>query len=357
MASPAAEAEESDLSQEEKKEFAKAEIVDPSQMEEGKADWNDSSRRRRKFSGANADKLDWEEGDPVEEAGFPWMVVGVVSLLAVAAIGVGVYFVKTSPAKARVVSAAGPTLLQQAQEEIAMGSEATPRAPEDDTARELVEEFDKFDLEATEEAVKGFLNAATITEKAKWIRDKERVKPLMENYYGSEDIEPERLRNFDKSQVTYRGNLLSSYVQLNDFSSKPIAILKVKDEYFVDWESWVGYCEVPANKMILLKPKGEVLMRAYVTSQKYYNYGFSDDRKWYSVKLFFQDQDRSLWAYAEKNSQLTERLIRTLSSRSEIPMVVSVRYPEGGRADDQVILTRVYTDGWIYPAPSKSDDE
>ena len=62
------------------------------------------------------------------------------------------------------------------------------------------------------------------------------------------------------TEVSYRGNLLTTMVQKADFLSSPIAVERVVSEdgevYKVDWESWVGYCDFTPEEMRSKKPTG-----------------------------------------------------------------------------------------------------
>jgi hypothetical protein len=327
--------------------YAKAEIVESSDEKGLQSDRDSSPRRQKRFVGQQADKLDWEENLESEIRPFPWLIAGRVVMLLVLFGGIGVYYLRNHTASPLDSGALGaPSILDIARAESRnLQAEALP--PEEDLEVQLIEDFEEFDLDLVQKVIKGFLNAETVTERAKYVRFPDEVAPLMKKFYGGEEIEAKGFRSLDQSQISYRDNYLSSFVQMKDFTSSPIAIEKDGDLYRVDWESWVGYGDLKVEEMIEQKPIEEVKIRVIFQRKNYYNFSFSDDKKWASFRLTFLNQERSLWAYVDRESEAGKELLMNTKSGSERPALVKVKYPENARADDQVILTEFISSGWI----------
>jgi len=328
--------------------YAKAEMVEPSDEKELEPGWNSSPRRKKHFVGQKDKTLDWEEDQETQSRPFPWLIAGSSVMFLVLLGGVGVFYLRSQTTSSEdSVSSNVPSLLDVARAE-SRNLQAETLPPEEDMVVQSVEDFEQFDLEVVQKVIKGFLNAETVTERGKYVRFSEEVVPLMKKFYGGEDLEPEGFRSLDQSKIAYRDAYLSSFVQMKDFTNSPIAIERKGDLYLVDWESWVGYGDLKVEEMIVQKPTEDVTMRVIFQRKNYYNFSFIDDKKWASFRLTFLKQERSLWAYVDRESEAGKKLLMNANLGAEQPGLVKVKYPKNARADDQVILTDFITSGWIF---------
>ena len=224
-------------------------------------------------------------------------------------------------------------------------------------AERAVDKFATFDMEKIEETVKAFLESKTVDERAKLIRHAERVKPLMKGFYGGDQIAAEGFESFNKSEVSYRGDLLTALAQTVDFSEFPIAVERVgkgkEAKYHVDWESWVGFCELKPEEMHQKKPVTPTLMRVLIFPDEYYNYEFNDDKKWRSYRLELRNSEFAFQGYVDRGSGVGKTLAGLENKGAPAPYLVKVAYPRKARAKDQVEIVEVISAGWIYEAPSK----
>ena len=87
------------------------------------------------------------------------------------------------------------------------------------------------------------MTSGSIQERLAFARDPERVKPLMEKYYGNEEFEPEGFEELNRGQIRYRGNFFTSFVRIGDFSSGPVAVerLKMAMTFPIGWIGKVGW--------------------------------------------------------------------------------------------------------------------
>mgnify|MGYP003678496784 CR=1 FL=1 len=228
-----------------------------------------------------------------------------------------------------------------------------------------VTDFERFDLAEIEETVKIFLNTETVTERLKYVRDGERVLPLMKKYYGGEEIEPEGFNDFDKSELSYRGDMVTSMVEIDDYSSVPIAVMRIvtkvigEDEvsYKIDWESWVGFCEMSLEEMKIQRPNTPVLVRVIASGDRYYNFDFADDEKWDSCKLLFRDSDETISGYVKVGSKASKQLADLRRTDDNMPFTLKVVYPANGRSKSQVEIVEVVEKGWIIGLSEEAKDE
>jgi|TARA_B110000879_G_scaffold86853_1_gene119759 hypothetical protein len=327
--------------------YAKAEVVEPSDKKALDPGWSSSPHRKKNFVGQKDEGLDWEEEQETQNRTFPWLIAGSAVMLLVFLGGAGVFYLRSQTTSSEdLVSPGIPSFLDIARSE-SRNLQAEVLPPEEDMMVQLVEDFEEFDLEVVQKVAKGFLNAETVTERAKYVRSSERVVPLMKKFYGGEDLEAEGFRDLNQSKISYRDSYLSSFVQMKDFTNSPITFERKGDLYFVDWESWVGYGDLKVEEMVVQKPTEDVTMRVIFQRENYYNFSFSDDKKWASFRLTFFKQERSLWAYVDRESEVGKKLLMNMKSGAKRPALVKVKYPKNARADDQVIMSELITIGWI----------
>ena len=229
-----------------------------------------------------------------------------------------------------------------------------------DEAEDLIRYYEKFNLDQAEQTIKSFLTAKTVDEKTKYVRDPERVGPLMKAYYAKGAYQPEGFESFNQNQVSYQKRLLTTKVQTADFLDQLITLERSpKNEtttYPVDWESWVGYSEKTPKEMKTEKPTTPFMVRARVKNADYYNFDFSDDSKWKSLTLLIGNSDESFTGYTPTNSKLHQ--VFPVDQEREFRLILKVAYPKGAKNDRQLIITElIESDGWILPPKEKEDEK
>ena len=322
--------------------------------------WQDSPvQRKRRYIRESDEELIWEEAKREEGKSYSWMVACSCALMVGVLSAVGIFLVKNGPIKKGTST---PTVIGGAASAAAL--EKSLQLPQNtsylneqgiDVIKRTVEEYEKFDVVKIENAVKGFLTSGSIQERLSFVRDPERVKPLMEKYYGNEEFEPEGFEELNRGEIRYRGDFFTSFVRIGDFSSFPIAVERFEDgdnfSYRVDWESWVGYCEMSAEDLIRVKPTEPKLLRIILRQGSYYNYEYSDDQVWAAYRLGFRNSDRALLAYARRSSQEGEILAELFRDSEELLYTLKIRYPENARSSDQVEIVELLEQGWIEDTP------
>lgn len=332
------------------KKVAVAKTMTPEELEQAAVAKN--HERRRVYVGGGKDQLDWEEGnDHGARKGVSGYFVGVVAMLVVLMAAGGIYYVQTAPAgkpgsSSTIVGDAASNL---ALEKSLQVTESTSES--DQEVIERIDEYSKYDLQEIDDVVKAFLQSSSVEERLKWVRQPERVKPLMMDFYDGNEITPEGYRSFERGEVSYRGRFLTSMVRTSDFLTYPIAVIREEEDgvvnYLVDWESWSGYCEITPEEAREQKPTEPFLMRVLLRTESYFNYSFSDDTKWHAYRMAFRNSDDVFLAYSEKKSDSDEALKLVRKNGGVSPFLVRVRFPQGARAENQVEIVEVVGAGWI----------
>ncbi len=78
----------------------------------------------------------------------------------------------------------------------------------------------------------------------------------------------------------------------------------------------------------------------------YYNFGFSDDRKWQSYLLTSPDENHILYAYVERGSVLDNRL-KPSPDVKKTPLTLMLSFPDDAASPNQVLVGKIVTEGWM----------
>lgn len=198
-----------------------------------------------------------------------------------------------------------------------------------------------------------FLAAKQIEAVLPFVSDSKNVWHKIRAHYPGGVVEPLGLSKFNSTgRVSYKDNFAAVSVTTRDFGSKQMAFIEDEDGLKIDWESWVGWSEMPWGEIVKTKPSNPVLVRAILKATDYYNFGFADEKKWRSYRLVSPDGETMLYGYVERNSLLDQR-IRPGEQGLTVALTVRIHFPKGGIADNQVIIDEYVADGWVIAGGEK----
>lgn len=194
-----------------------------------------------------------------------------------------------------------------------------------------------------------FLAATSVDQILPLIRDSENIREKIYAYYPDGKIKATAISKFNVSgQVSYKNTFAAVSILTTDFEVVQLAFFDDKDGLKIDWESWVGWSEMPWEKIIESKPQNPILIRAKLTTIDYYNFGFADDSKWRAYRLLSPDGAHTLFGYIERNSLLDERL-RPPEKSVSAAVTLKILFPEGKDQRNQVVIHDMISDGWVLP--------
>lgn len=300
--------------------------------------------RKRKVQEETAE-WDKKTTTPLEPGPGSGGVVLIAFFIFSLLIAVGVYFL-LQDRKARLAANDQPNVkfrTEQFQAQNTKSDDGKKAAP---NKKEGLLQLNADDLEVARAAAEDFLACETIEDYAPLIRDSERVMPLIRNYYAKEPFQPVgvlKINEQGRAQVAKR--FASFEIVLKDYTSQPIAVEITEDGPLVDWESWVGYCEVPWETFIDEKVKKPTLMRLNVTRSYYFNFDFWDDTKWICYELERSSDESVLFGYVPFDSPLKNELPGIGTGRQTF--ILKIRYPENFSAKNQVLITDLIQSGWV----------
>lgn len=192
-----------------------------------------------------------------------------------------------------------------------------------------------------------FLNAVTVNEMLGIVRTPGQAESRMREFYPEGKIEAPGMSQFNSGAgLATRGKLHSFPVLTRDHEERSLAFIETPQGLKIDWESWVGWSDIPWQKFLAEKPAGSHVFRVTLASVDYYNFGFSDDQKWQCYRLESPDKEHTIYGYAEKNSALDAKL-RPTAGGQPVLMTLALKFPPDARSDSQVEIERLVCEGWV----------
>ncbi len=208
-------------------------------------------------------------------------------------------------------------------------------------------------LAEAEPMAKAFLDAENTEEILTLVHDSERLRPLIRSRYPDGKIEPTGMSKFNSSgQVSYKDSFAAVTILTPDYETRQLAFVDGEEGLKIDWESWVGWSDMPWEKIVETKPKRPILVRVMAKWVDYYNFGFSSEDEWRSYRLVSPDGETTLYGYVERNSLLDQRL-RPGEQGATVAVTLKIRFREDEAAPNQVVIEELVADGWVVVGGSE----
>lgn len=298
--------------------------------------------RRKKFVGGASESSEagnsWDDDAPQrgKSSNLPMIVLIVAVLLigGIALLGLGLLEDDASP------QLADTTRMQQAY-----GLE---------DSRDVGEFHEEVSA-----VIKDFLEAKSVDELIGYVRQTDRVSPMIRQYYGIHTYEPSGYKKLPGSNdLMSHSKYIVAVIQLNAEEDKIgavepqriIALEQTPDGFKVDWESWVGYSEISWELFTGQRMTDPYEFRAMVGRDDYYNYKYQDFIDWRCYQIRDPDEKHRLWGYTPRNSEVDKELQRALLRTPYTFAVVRLRYPTGNPMDTeskQVEIVELIEEGWV----------
>ena len=182
----------------------------------------------------------------------------------------------------------------------------------------------------------------------------ERVAALMKDYYetqGARDPVPGSLISKARYDIDGTEILYFSYNSSRPTGSLEVALLRgPQGKFLIDWESLTGYGEMSFQEFRTQRPTKPVLMRSYVRLFEYYNFEFSDSKKYLCIKLISESGESSVYAYCERGTPLARWIERDLASTGPTGFkgyTMLISFPPNAQSNQCVNLDKVVAQRWL----------
>jgi len=207
-----------------------------------------------------------------------------------------------------------------------------------------------------ESVVKSFLEAPTPEEALKHVRDPEKTAPKLEAWLAGKTYTAPGFREVAGDSVAGNdtaGGFFTVKVRTGDFEMREIVVLGSEGNFKVDWESWVGWSEIPWQEFLNKRPVEGKWFRVELSRVQYYNFDFKDETEWVSYRLESPDRSASLFGYVPFASPLDEK-IRPADDNASVKLLLKLRFPPDANTNNQVIIDDISGQDWVEMPGSES---
>ncbi|MDZ4403113.1 hypothetical protein [Prosthecobacter sp.] len=182
----------------------------------------------------------------------------------------------------------------------------------------------------------------------------DRVAASMQDFYetqGAKDPVPGGLVSKARYLIDDTEILYFSYTSSRPTGSLEVAMLRgPQGKFLIDWESLTGYGAMSFQDFRTKRPTKPVSLRAYVRLFEYFNFEFSDSKKYLCVKLTSENGESSVYAYSERGTELARWLESDLASTGPSGFkgyTMQVSFPPDAQSNQCVNLDKVVTARWL----------
>ena len=211
----------------------------------------------------------------------------------------------------------------------------------------IAERTDVAFLADAEPLTKKFLEATRIEDLLPLVRHPEVAEARMRNYYPNGAIEPPGLAGFNIDSTVQRlGPVFAVNVRTSNFKEKSIAYVDSPQGLKIDWESWAGWSAMPWDQFLTTQPTTARVFRVRLNPSDYYNFAFSDDKKWQAYRIISPDGSHSIYGYAERGSSLCARLPQPSDTR-QVALILALKFLEKAPSANQVLVDNLVAEGWV----------
>lgn len=212
------------------------------------------------------------------------------------------------------------------------------------------------ELKEIESVIESFLSAKQPSEMLPWLRKTPELEKKIATHYQATPWVTWGFSSVDQSTIELNEahTKYTAIVVTADYDRHLIHLIRDDKEFRVDWESWVGWCEKPFEKILQQLTTSPVEIRARVESESYYNFDFPKEmeKEWESYRLVAIDGSTLLHGYVKRGSDLANQLRLAPDERSRL-MVLRIYHSESATELSQVLIESIVETGWVKDLPQE----
>ena len=229
--------------------------------------------------------------------------------------------------------------------ELAAIPRPTPQAPPP-----VVERSEASYLAEMEPIARQFMQATTVAEILPLVRNPAVAEPRIRRTYPDGKIVAPGMTLFNTSGMISTHGIVSAVgVMTRDHEEKAIAFVETPQGMKIDWESWAIWSEMPWAQFLSARPTAAHVFRVILSPVVYYNFEYSDDKKWKSYSLESPDREHVIFGYVEKGSEV-DRMIHLDPEAKTLSLMLSLKFNPNCTSKNQVEIERLVTEGWVENA-------
>jgi len=209
----------------------------------------------------------------------------------------------------------------------------------------------------TTEVMTKFLEALTIKDVRPYLREPDRVWPLVEAHNARTPWKPFIVRRIPtKTEVRLNRGLMAGEVEVDDYQRFVVAMERTPDGIKVDWETFTGQGDMSWDDFVSRRPTTPVLMRVALRPDDYYNLDFPDATTHACYQLTSHRDTHRLFGYVERGSPVHAQLSARTSNNPRLLITIRLRFPVGSKTSDQVEIAEIVADGWLVTESTRAKD-
>lgn len=217
--------------------------------------------------------------------------------------------------------------------------------------------------ELRHQAVAQYLGAKTVSERALYVRDAERVLPMMEAYYKKFPLVAETLpENVVESPVMGKENVLWRVRARDKDTYGSLYVLVETDEQgqsHIDWETDVVHQPTDWNSFKSERSSELHTFRALVRIAQldgFHGFEFAEYNKYRCFRISLPGSEDYLWGYTEVGSKEDVKMVslitaggrRNINNKRTVPVMLELRYPDNSQSGRCVHISRLIQAGWLH---------
>jgi hypothetical protein len=211
-------------------------------------------------------------------------------------------------------------------------------------------------------AVQALMTAATVEEMAKHVRQPDRALPRMKAHYGEAKPGPVKFEFGDQITESEKDGVLFVLLDIKVNFAEHYLVVEVplKDgPAKVDWESYAGWCEMPWADFVKKGSDAAKEFRVAATLSDYFNFDYSDRKKFHCFRLVDKDDTETIFAYCEAESKTAKTLLKEIREQQKrsteenaVPtqtFTLKLSMKAADAARKQAWIEDVICTGWVTP--------
>ncbi|QTN31901.1 hypothetical protein HZ994_06010 [Akkermansiaceae bacterium] len=229
--------------------------------------------------------------------------------------------------------------------------------------KEMQEDMDAvLMVDAIETTVRAFFDSRTVEEMRRYVRQPDRVEPLMERHYLDSPPVPVRVERMAGLEPLTIENLATFWMVSCVFpgggKSQVLVEVLSAGEAKVDWETFVCYQPMDWDEFAKGRPGGYTGdFRVYVEPDNYYSFEFADSATYASFRLTALGGEETLYGYVARGTELEARMNEAIGHNrgAATPMMLRLHLPGGVLSRRGVVVREMVAPRWIFLEDPEKD--
>ncbi len=216
-------------------------------------------------------------------------------------------------------------------------------------------------IEQVTATVRSYFSATRIEELALYVRQPERVRPLMEKFYENQPIVVNPIGKkapiFNPLPSPPGKDFWMGVCELADQSFINVVVeISATDEPKIDWETVVNHQPMNWDDFAKQRPEEvSVDFRVYIQDDDYFTDEFADSKVWRCLMLSERDGDAVVYGYVKSGSSLANEIFKRIDADGgeKSTAILRLRIPANLKSKRGVLIEKLVSPLWIYIEPPK----